>query len=85
MLFYLCDAWLTWCWDEGPFFSITVESEPRIIGDTGALKTRDVKEAVNWVQSHKSDLLRVWNLELTALDVDWRMVNERSATMSLEC
>ena len=55
----------------GSFFSITVEPNPRVLGDSGDIKARDVQEAVDFVQRNQTPLLAVWYQELGVDEVSW--------------
>ena len=44
----------------GSQFSVTLEQPPRVIGQTGELKEKAVKETLKWVAFNKAELLDVW-------------------------
>lgn len=50
-------------------FSISISDEPKIIGDTGKLKTKDIIYFINFVKRNKLILTQYWNAQKEIEDV----------------
>jgi len=44
-------------------FSVTINDEPMVIGDTGDLEAKDITKIIQFVKCNKELLLQFWNLE----------------------
>lgn len=49
-------------------FTITIENEPEVIGDTGDIKPSDVVKVIDFVKRNKKVLMQVWKDEIDAID-----------------
>ena len=60
---------------EGDWFTITVEDQPRVIGDrSSSLKRSGVQMAKNWVQANKDELLKIWEDDVDVFDANLQQV-----------
>ena len=60
---------------EGDWFTITIEDQPRVIGDLSTgLNRRDVQMAKNWVRINKDELLQIWEDDIDVFDADLQQV-----------
>lgn len=50
-------------------FTITIENEPQVVGDTGDIKTNDIKKVIEFVKINKDLLLDFWNDEIAVSDL----------------
>jgi len=48
----------------GQSFTVTIEHEPRALGNTGDIKPADVQTVVDWVKMNYEPLLQYWKLEI---------------------
>jgi hypothetical protein len=46
------------------FFVITINDEPKVIGDTGDIKQTDVSKAKEFIKLNKETLLQLWRDEI---------------------
>jgi hypothetical protein len=42
-------------------FVITIEDNPKVIGDAGEIKQKDIKKAIEFIKLNKELLLDIWN------------------------
>lgn len=59
---------------EGDWFTITIEDQPQVIGDSTGLKRHDVQMAKKWVQVNKDELLKIWEDDVDVFDADLQQV-----------
>ncbi len=59
---------------EGDWFTITIEDQPQVIGDSAGLKRCDVHMAKKWVQFNKDKLLKIWEDDVDVFDADLQQV-----------
>jgi len=59
---------------EGDWFTITIEHQPQVIGDSTGLKRCDVQMAKKWVQVNKDELLKIWEDDVDVFDADLQQV-----------
>jgi len=46
-------------------FTVTIEDNPEIIGDTGEIKSVDIQKIILFIKKNKKTLLDVWNDEIS--------------------
>ncbi|KAL0029905.1 hypothetical protein WJX77_006762 [Trebouxia sp. C0004] len=63
---------------KGDWFTITIEDQPQVIGETTGLKRCDVQMAKKWVRVNKGKLLQIWEDEARSARKKW--VKEQAAT-----
>jgi hypothetical protein len=44
----------------GSLFTVTLQHPPRIIGHTGAIKEKHIKEITQWIEFNMAVLMDVW-------------------------
>jgi len=59
---------------EGDWFTITIEDEPHVIGESTGLKRGDVQLAKKWVRVNKEKLLEIWEDSVDVFDADLQPV-----------
>ena len=59
---------------EGDWFSITIEHQPQVIGDSTGLKRCHVQMAKKWVQVNKDKLLKIWEDDVDVFDADLQQI-----------
>lgn len=56
----------TW---SGSSFTITIDAEPRVIGDTKKIKKDDMLDIIDWVKLNKEILLSYWKQDIDIAEV----------------
>ena len=59
---------------EGDWFTITIEDQPQVIGESTGLQRCDVQQAKKWVQVNKDKLLKIWEDEVDVFEADLQQV-----------
>lgn len=59
---------------EGDLFTITIEDQPQVIGESTGLNRRDVQMAKKWVRVNKDELLKIWEDDIDVFDADLQQV-----------
>ena len=59
---------------DGDWFTITIDDQPQVIGNSTGLKRGDVQMAKTWVQINKDELLKIWEDEIDVFDADLHQV-----------
>ena len=59
---------------EGDWFTITIEDQPLVIGESTGLKRCDVQMAKQWVRVNKDKLLNIWEDNVDVFDADLQLV-----------
>ena len=49
-------------------FTVTIEDDPEVIGDTGEIKQQDIKKVIGFIKRNKDVLLQVWKDEIDPID-----------------
>lgn len=66
----------------GESFTVTVEEEPKVIGDKGKISKADVGLVKDWVKVNLAKLVAIWNDELHPFDAHFRRLRCISCTSS---
>lgn len=51
--------------DKTNLFSVTIEDNPKVIGNVGNIRSRDVESIKSFVVRNKDILLKYWNLDIS--------------------
>ncbi len=60
----------------GDWFTITIEDQPHVIGDSTGLKRGDVQMAKKWVQANKDELLKIWEDDVDVFAANLQQVQD---------
>ena len=55
-------------------FSVTISDEPKIFGNTGEIKAKDQKKAIQFVKENKDLLLDIWKGKVSPDDAIFKKV-----------
>jgi len=60
----------------GDWFTITIEDQPHVIGDSTGLKRCDVQMAKKWVRANKDELLKIWEDDVDVFAANLQQVQD---------
>lgn len=58
----------------GDFFYISIEDEPRVLGDTGEISEEHVQKAQEYVMLNQKTFLALWEEDIDVWDGPWQRV-----------
>jgi hypothetical protein len=53
----------------GQSFTITIEHEPRVLGETGDVRSGDVLTVVDWVKLNYDALIQYWRMDIGVIEL----------------